>query len=199
MWEYFFCKLADLVNVVQTCIDRTQRIWRCALRLTPLDIQQQKFKKAFRGFDMKEVDAFLELVKRHYEELILENRKLKEEAREQSRRIEEYRERERTLKETMITAQKIVEDIKSAARKEADVVVSQAEIQAEKILRGAQDRLVGVLEDIRELKRQRAQLWSNMKGILDSHSKLLEVQARAEEEEDKPEEGLKVFGEHKNR
>ncbi|NOZ86886.1 MAG: DivIVA domain-containing protein [Deltaproteobacteria bacterium] len=169
------------------------------MRLTPLDIQQQKFKKAFRGFDMKEVDAFLELVKRHYEELILENRKLKEEAREQSRRIEEYRERERTLKETMITAQKIVEDIKSAARKEADVVVSQAEIQAEKILRGAQDRLVGVLEDIRELKRQRAQLWSNMKGILDSHSKLLEVQARAEEEEDKPEEGLKVFGEHKNR
>jgi len=163
------------------------------VRLTPLDIQQQRFRTAFRGFDIKEVDAFLELVRAQYEELILENRRLKEEGREQARRLEEFKERERTLKETMITAQKIVEDIKGAARKEAEVVVSQAEIQAEKIVRGAQDRLVQIIEDIQELKRQKAQLLSNLQGIVTAHQKLLEVQAEAEADAAKPEDSLKVL------
>ena len=163
------------------------------MRLTPLDIQQQRFRTAFRGFDVKEVDAFLELVRTQYEELILENRRLKEDSREQQRRIEEFKERERTLKETMITAQKIVEDIKGSARKEAEVIISQAEIQAEKIVRGAQDRLVQILEDIQELKREKAQLLTNLQGIVTAHQKMLEVQQQAEDEAEKPEDSLKVL------
>lgn len=163
------------------------------MRLTPLDIQQQRFRTAFRGFDVKEVDAFLELVRSQYEDLILENRRMKEDNREQGRKIEEFKERERTLKETMITAQKIVEDIKGSARKEAEVVISQAEIQAEKIVRGAQDRLVQVIEDIQELKREKAQLLTNLQGIVTSHQKMLEVQQDAEEQAEKPEDSLKVL------
>lgn len=158
------------------------------MRLTPLDIQQQRFRTVFRGFDVKEVDAFLELVRNQYEELILENRKLKEENRNKSAQIEEFRERERTLKETMITAQKIVEDLKGTARKESEVIISQAEIQAEKIVRGAQDRLVEIIEDIQELKRQKGQLLANLQGTVTAHQKLLDVQVEAEAEAEKPEE-----------
>ncbi len=143
------------------------------MKITPIDIRQQQFGKTFRGLDSREVDSFLNLIGDELEAVLRENNRIKEELARSGRIVDEYRERERALKETMITAQKITDDIKENARKEAEVILSQSELQAEKIIRAANDRLVKIIEDINEVKRQREQLHANLGGIIQSHRKLL--------------------------
>ncbi len=143
------------------------------MKITPIDIRQQQFRRSLRGLDGREVDSFLNLVSDELETLMRDNNELKEELARSQRRIDEYKERERTLKETMITAQRITDDIKESARKEAEVIISRAEIQAEKIIHAANDRLVKIIEDINEMKRQREQLRTTLGGVIDSHRKLL--------------------------
>ena len=165
------------------------------MKISPLDIQEQRFRTAWRGLDRAEVDAFLNLVASELESLIRENHDLKEELRRARNMLDQFREREQALKETMITAQKITDDIKHAARKDAEIVVGQAELEAEKILQKAHSRLIAVIDDIHELKRQRAVLTQSLKGTLETHQRLLEIQ---KEEEQEPrhniEEKLKVLG-----
>jgi cell division initiation protein len=94
--------------------------------------------------------------------------------------IEEHRERERTLKDTMLTATRITEDIKQNARKEAEIVIAAAEAQAEQIIQNAHTRLVRIMEDIDELRRQKAQFEGSLNSILSTHQKLLEAMTERE-------------------
>ncbi|MBI5498542.1 MAG: DivIVA domain-containing protein [Deltaproteobacteria bacterium] len=163
------------------------------MKITPLDIQQQRFRTGWRGLDRAEVDAFLNLVASEFEALIRENHDLKEELRRARNLIDQFREREQALKDTMITAQKITEDIKHAARKDAEIVVGQAELEAEKILQNAHSRLITIIDDIHELKRQRALLRENLRSVLDTHHKLLEVHKEEELETRAIEDKLKAL------
>ncbi|MCK6549703.1 DivIVA domain-containing protein [Myxococcota bacterium] len=147
------------------------------MKLTPLDIQQQQFRTALWGFDTKEVDAYLDVVANELEDLIRQNNSLREEVRRKDAELQDHRERERTLKETMITATRITEDIKQNARKEAEIVVKTAETQAEQIIQNAHTRLVRIMEDIDELRRQKAQFESSLGTIIATHQKLLEAMA----------------------
>ena len=89
------------------------------MRITPLDIQQKQFPMRFRGFDVEEVYAFLEVVREQMEDLLRENAMLKEQVQRAENQIKEYRDMETTLRETLMTAQQMVEDYKTNARKEA--------------------------------------------------------------------------------
>jgi cell division initiation protein len=152
------------------------------MHITPLDIQQKRFRATFRGLDRAEVDAFLNIVASEFEKLISESNQLRDDQHRSRKLIEEYRERERSLKETMLTAQRVTEEIKDNAKKEADIIIGRAELEAEKIIENAQDRLTELLGDIAELKRQRAQFLAQIKGVVDTHHKLIKV---AEDEEER--------------
>jgi len=146
------------------------------MALTPLDIQQQRFRTRFGGgLDKAEVDAFLNLVASEVEKLVRENNELKDDQRVMKRLLEDYRAREEALKETMITAQKVTDEIKRGAEKEADIILGRAELEAERILDNAQERLTELLRDIGELKRQRAQFLSLLKATIDQHQALVNV------------------------
>ena len=164
------------------------------MKITPLDIQQQRFRTVWRGLDRAEVDAFLNLVASEVEALFRDNHDVKEELRRTRNMLDQFREREQALKDTMITAQKITEDIKHAARKDAEIIVGQAELEAEKILQNAHSRLISIIDDIHELKRQRAILRENLKGVLETHKKLLEINSEEDPETRNIEEKLKVLG-----
>ncbi|MBX2812464.1 MAG: DivIVA domain-containing protein [Myxococcales bacterium] len=151
------------------------------MKLTPLDIQQQQFRTALWGFDSKEVDAFLELIAGEFERLVRENNAVRDQLRQRESDIEDYRSREETLKETMVTATRMSDDIRENAKKEADIVVARAEAQGEQIVQNAHNRLVRVLEDLDELKRQRAQLSASLRSVLDSHTQLLEAMSERSE------------------
>jgi cell division initiation protein len=145
------------------------------MKITPLDIEKQQFKVGFRGYSVVDVDSFLGLVAREYEALVRENMELGEKVKELAERLEVLRQREEALKDTMVTAQKATQDIKEAAKKEADLIIAQAEFHAEKVLAGAQERKVRVFDEINELKRQRIQWIAHLEGLIDSHRKLLEL------------------------
>lgn len=162
------------------------------MHITPLDIQQKRFRTAWHGLDRAEVDAFLNLVASEFEKLVSELNSLRENERRQKRIIDDYREREQALKETMITAQRVTEEITANAKKEADIIIGRAELEAERIIENAQERLTGLLGDIAELKRQRAQFLQQVKNVVDMHRKLIQI---SEEEEAGPklEENLAVM------
>jgi cell division initiation protein len=150
------------------------------MKLTPLDIQQQQFRTALMGFDKKEVDTFLDLLANDVEELVRENNALKDEVRKKESDLLEFRERERTLKDTMLTATQITEDIKQNARKEAEIVIAQAEQQAEQIIQNAHTRLVRIMEDMDELRRQKAQFEASLRSMIQTHFKLLDAMGERE-------------------
>ena len=145
------------------------------VKLSPIDVQQQKFRSVLWGFDGKEVDAFLDVVAKELEGLIRDNKSLREELARRDSELQSFREREQNLKETMLTATRITEDIKQNARKEAEIVVAQAEGQAEQIVQNAHSRLSRVLEDLDELKRQKTQFEETLRSMIQTHMKLLDA------------------------
>ncbi len=150
------------------------------MKLTPLDIQQQQFRTAMLGFDKKEVDAFLDAISTDVEGLLRDNNALREEIKRKDADLLEHKAREQTLKDTLVTATRITEDIKVNARKESEIVIAQAEQQAEQIIQNAHTRLVRIMEDIDELRRQKAQFQSSLRSVISTHEKLLHAVEQSE-------------------
>jgi cell division initiation protein len=145
------------------------------MNITPLDITQKTFRKGFRGFDPEEVEAFLALVAVEFEALVKETLALRDDNQRKAEEIAEFRSRERALQETLVTAQKASGEIRDAARKEAEITISDAELQAEKIVQGAHSRFLRIVDDINELKRQRVQFEAGVRSLVESHLKLIEA------------------------
>jgi cell division initiation protein len=153
------------------------------MKLTPIDIQQQQFRSVLWGVDAKEVDAFLDQVAAALEDAIRENNALRDELRIKEGQLDDHREREKALKETMITATRIAEEVKQSARKEAELVISQAEVQGEQIIQNAYTRLARVMDEINELKRQRAQFEAGLRSLINAQAKLLEAMTEREHQQ----------------
>ncbi len=153
------------------------------MRITPLDIQQKQFPMKFRGFDVEEVYAFLEVIREEMEDLLRENANLKESIQRLENQIKEYRDMETTLRETLLTAQQMVEDYKTNARKEAELVVKEAELKADTILKEAQEKVIKIHEDIVDLKGIRRHFKEEIKRLVEGHLKMLEFDKEREEEE----------------
>ncbi|MFA7402877.1 MAG: DivIVA domain-containing protein [Pelobacteraceae bacterium] len=144
------------------------------MKISPLDIQQQQFKvKTFRGLDPDDVDAFLQTVAGEMEGLIRENNQMKEQQSRQSREMLDMAEKERELRETLLSAQRVIEEMKSNARKEAELIVSEAEIKGERIVIDAERQLGELKSRIEEIRRQKIQFEMSFKGMLDSFSRQL--------------------------
>lgn len=144
------------------------------MKISPLDIQQQQFKvKTFRGLDPEDVDVFLQSVAGEMEGLIRENEQIKELQSRQSREMLDMAEKERELRETLLSAQRVIEEMKANARKEAELIVSEAEIKGERIIVDAERQLGELKGRIEEVRRQKIQFEMSFKGLLDSFSRQL--------------------------
>ncbi len=152
------------------------------MRITPLDIQQKQFASKFRGFDMEEVDSFLELIREEMEELLRENANLREEAKRFEKQLKEYKSMEGTLRDTLIGTQQMVEEYRNNATKEADLIKKEAELQADEIIRDAQVKVVKIHEDITDLKGIRRHFKEEVKRLIQSHMNMLEFDKEREEE-----------------
>ena len=161
------------------------------MKITPLDIQNHKFRNRLWGADPEEVGIFLEMVSNEMEERIKENNYLTEEVGRLRSSLVEYRDREQTIKETMMMAQKIAQDMKNNVVKEAQVILSEAELEADRIQSRAQERVVELEEKIQELKRARLLLEEELRATLTTHLKLLNVGREEETEKAEQEEKVK--------
>ncbi|MBI4844768.1 MAG: DivIVA domain-containing protein [Nitrospirae bacterium] len=152
------------------------------MRITPLDIQQKQFATKFRGFDVEEVDAFLEHVREEMEELLRENANLREEVKRYEKQLKDYKSIDSTLKDTLIATQKMVEEYQSNAQKEAELIKREAELKAEEMISKAQERVVKIHEDITDLKGVRSHFKEELRRLIESHLTMLNFDKKREEE-----------------
>jgi len=150
------------------------------MRITPLDIQQKTFKMKLRGFDVEEVYGFLEIVREEMEDLLRENANLKENIQRSDNQIREYRDMETTLRETLMTAQQMVEDYKTNSRKEAELLIKEAETRADSLIREAHEKVIKIHEDITDMKGIRRHFKEELKRLIENHLKMLEFDDRRE-------------------
>lgn len=152
------------------------------MRITPLDIQQKQFPVKFRGFDEEEVDSFLELIREEMEELLRENTSMREESKRLEKQLKEYKNIESTLKDTLIATQQMVEDYKNTAKKDAELIIKEAELKAEEIIKNAQEKVIKIHEDITDLKGVRRHFKEEVRRLIESHIRMLDFDKEREEE-----------------
>ncbi len=151
------------------------------MRITPLDIRNHRFPRSLSGYAREEVDAFLRMVSEDYEGALREIERLRQDLARQKARVEDLSANEKTLQATLTTAQQLSEDLKRTAAKEAEILVSQAEVKGEKILDAAHRRAARLAEDIREMRLMRVRLAAAVRRAIESHLGMLAgLEAEAE-------------------
>ncbi len=154
------------------------------MRLSPLDIQNHRFGSRLRGVDPNEVESFLQLVSEDYEALQRDRDALATRVESLEAQVEELRRNEKVLQETLVTAQTLSEDLKKNAVRESEVLVSQAEVKAEKVLETAHRRAARLADDIREMKALRKRLGVALRQTIETHLALVESLTMADEAEE---------------
>src|SRR5919197_4214708 len=147
------------------------------MRLTPLDIRQQQFTvRMFRGLDPQEVDAFLEDVAEDYEAVLRENALLREQVAVMEERSRGLAERERVLQDTLVTTQKLADEMKEAARRESQIIIREAELRGEKQLEEFRAEEGRIRSDITALRRAQRHLVQDLRGTLERYGRLLDAE-----------------------
>jgi len=154
-------------------------------KVTPLEIQNHNFSKKWRGIDPVEVEAFLALVGEEIEDLTRARAELESRVRALETENSEHRERERTLRDTLLSAQRASDDIRGAARKEAEVIVQQAEDSSERLTHHALQRSAEIERAIEDLKIQRTAFRLQLEKLVEIVQHVVE-RDRVEDEKDRP-------------
>jgi cell division initiation protein len=145
------------------------------VRITPMDIRQQQFTvKMFRGFDVQEVNTFLEDVAQDYEAQLKENTLLKEQLQALEERTRGIEDREKVLQETLVTTQRLADEMKENARREAAIVVREAELRGERAVDTARIEESRVRSEILALKRERRRLAESFRATIEVYQRLLD-------------------------
>ncbi len=150
------------------------------MNITPLDIKQKQFSLKFRGFDMNEVDAFLEEVTSEMEVLMRENDQLREENKTMQAALAEFKETEKNLRDTLMSAQRMSEEMRMSAEKETALRLKQAEMDAEEMMRKSRQELAGIEQEIAELNRVKERFALKIKGVIEDHLKMLNYEEKQE-------------------
>ena len=155
------------------------------MRITPMDIREQQFTvKMFRGFDVQEVDTFLEDLAEDYETLLKENQLLKEQLQALEERARGLEDRERALQETLVTTQRVTEEMKEGARREAALLVREAELRGEKTVQAAQTSEAAIQAQVTALKRMRRQLAEGLRTTIEMYQRLLDQELKEDDDDD---------------
>ncbi len=144
------------------------------MRITPLELRSHRFARRLGGFDRDEVAAFLEMVAEDLESLTRENEALHGQAHQLEKRVEELAAQESLLQETLISAQAMSQDLRQTAVKESEVLLSEAELRAEKMVDAGHRRSSRLSEEIREMRQIRTRLASSLRACIDTHLKIID-------------------------
>ncbi len=145
------------------------------MRITPLDVRKQEFKRGMRGFDADEVRAFLTTLADEYEAVLVDNKQLRERVLEQDEKLAEYRNLERTLRDTLMTAERVTQEARDNARKEGEILVQQARQRVEQTLAEGRARLD-------ELRREALAVHREKEAYLGRFRSLAEAQIQFTEQ-----------------
>ena len=156
------------------------------MKVTPLDLRQAQFRSKLRGFDPDEVTPFLTDAAYELEQALKDIDRLRQEAARNETILEEFRERENALRNTLLTAQRLADQIKENAEVEAKTILREAEGRADLILQKAQARLTEIDRDINEMRLRRRDVEGTLEGSIASLTYALDfmrTQDQAERDE----------------
>lgn len=153
------------------------------MRITPLEIQNHQFSRRFSGLDPEEVSTFLKMVADDCQGLVRENEQLRDSVHQLEKRNTELASGEKILRETLVSAQGMAEKLRETAVAESDVLLSTAEIRAEKILDASHRRAATLSEEIRELRGLRTRVASSLRTTIATHLSLID---RLDQDDDEP-------------
>ena len=141
--------------------------------LTPLDIHNKEFAKGFRGYDVDEVNEFLDQVIKDYENIIREKKELEERLNELTDRIGHYNNIEETLNKSIVVAQEAAEEVKRNAQKEAKLIIKEAEKNADRIVNESLSKARKIALEIEELKKQSKVFRTRFKMLIEAQLDML--------------------------
>lgn len=145
------------------------------MKLTPLDIKKQVFKKILRGYDPVEIETFLEMVAEEFETLIKERNDLSDEVLMLKTQLRDYQEVEKTFKESLMNAQQTINQSRENSRRESDLIIKEAEVRAEKIIENAKIQLIEMKNELMVIKAQKDSFAKRLRHLLESQLELLSV------------------------
>ncbi len=145
------------------------------MKLTPLDIKKQEFKKVMRGYDPVEVDTFMEMLANEFEEVLKQQKETRDRSIELDTQLKDYRQIEKTLQQTLLQAQEVTGRTYESARKEAEIIVKDAEGKAARIVEQANSELVRINKELAELRIRRESLIGRMRVLLSAELDLLKT------------------------
>ena len=144
------------------------------MRISPMDMRQQRFKSAMRGYDRTEVVAFLTEAADDYEHAMREIDRLRSDLMRMEALLGEHRHREANLRDTLLTAQRLADELKEQAQTEAKLIVREAQGRADLILQKAQSRIDELDRDINELKLRRRDVEGSLEASIQGLYRALE-------------------------
>lgn len=145
------------------------------MKLTPLDIKKQEFKKVLRGYDPVEVDSFLDMISNEYGELLKQSKEINEQLVEYETQLRDYRQMEKTLQQTLVQAQEASGKSIENSRKEGQLIVQEAELKASQLLDRARLDLSRAKDEIATLRAKKESITSRLKVLLNSEIDLIKA------------------------
>jgi cell division initiation protein len=157
------------------------------MNVSPLDLRQQRFGTAMRGFDKVEVTSFLMAVADDYEQALRETDRLRTDLARLEGIVSQHRENEKNLQSTLVTAQKLSDDIRSHAEEEARRVIRDAQNRSEILLQKTEARLEDIQREIDGLKLKRRDVETTIESTIQTLRNTLEYvkEQESREREDK--------------
>ncbi len=145
------------------------------MKLTPLDIKKQEFKKGMRGYDVVEVDTFMEMMAGEFEELLKSQKEMRDRMVELEVQLKDYRQIEKTLQQTLLQAQETTARTYEAARKEAETIIRDGEQKASRLVDQAGADLQRINNEVMQLLAKKESLIGRLRVLLSSELDLIKT------------------------
>jgi len=155
------------------------------MKLSPLLIKKQEFEKSMRGYNVDEVQTFLDKISSEMEELLNENEKLEKEVAALNHKVEEFQKIEKNLQDTLIKTQETSTEIVDSAKKQSALIIKEAEIKASQIVQNAEDISNEMRKAVITLREEKDLIIARLKVIVGTQSNLLEGKVKDAGEERK--------------
>ena len=149
--------------------------------LTPLDIENKRFTKTLKGYNVDEVDDFLDQLTLEYEKLYKENAEYKSKFDDLEKELAHYKEVEQSLQKTLMIAQSTAENVKSVAQQQADQIIKEAQAQAKESLSGVTKEEFEIRKKTEDLRRNFDAYKAKMEALLISQLELLQDDKKEDE------------------
>jgi cell division initiation protein len=145
------------------------------MKLTPLDIKKQEFKRIMRGYDPVEVDTFMDMMANEFEDLLKLQKDMRDRIVELEVQLKDYRQIEKSLQQTLLQAQETTTRTYESVRRDAETIVREAEQKASKIVEQANTDLARLNADVTQLWSRRESLLARLRVLLSSELDLIKT------------------------